>query len=170
MLVRPTFSRPVLIDLTAEPLFAVPGELVLPDELEAPPGLGPELLDRSGTVRCEPYDWGLAAQALRFTLADSALQSLGRARRALHNQSSALHAIAQNEIGRAQRMLTELRALAEVHDLDDDPEAGTVDVLCALYDFCNERLVAAFDSGDDAMLDAVADVLVELRTAFSPNL
>ncbi len=169
MLVRPTYACPVLIDLTAEPLFAVPGELVLPDEMEVEPGFGAELFDRRGTVSCESYDWGLAAQTLRFTLADSALQSLARARRALLNESSALQAIAQNEIGRARRMLTELRALAEVHDLDDDPEAATVDVLCALYDFCNERLVAAFDSGDDTMLDAVADVLVELRNAFSPN-
>jgi flagellin-specific chaperone FliS len=138
-------------------------------DLEADPHHEAGIFDRPGSLQCEPDEWALAVQALRFTLADSALHALGRARRALYNESPALQAIACNEISRACRMVTELRALAEVHDHADDPEHGTADVLCALYDFCTDRLANAVEAGDESLLDAVADVLMELRTAFSAN-
>lgn len=98
---------------------------------------------------------------LVLMLYDGALAALLRARSADEEPSAARIETVNRELQRAQRIVTELRCT-----LDHERGGDIARSLAALYDFCQDRLVAANTSKQLDGLDAVERVLGELRDAW----
>lgn len=115
-------------------------------------------------MSANPYQQQAVATAspaqLVLMLYDGVLAAMARAEKA-HADGLAGLAIVNNELQRAQDILTELLVT-----LDQDKGGAVAQSLARLYDFCLDRLIRANISKDFTLLTPVVEVVQNLRDAW----